>query len=488
MMSGDNANEIRSELNSPAITSKTSTIKISQQRNEADCNASNASDVRENVKLSNAYKGAVINGNQNASDRGIFVEQTLNSTTLLDDAITNVQEIASEAIGEGKIIKESAVIVNKESDSLRSLHVYDDSEDSNSDSCIDEQGNTDKVNGEQNWRQPVEVDTSDTESDSSTDYSLDENTSDDDASSKESVIIQTPKSIVRSNKNMDIPDEDLLPPVPDFSQLNINLLENDFMLIGQVVGIVNKLVTIEAFPNTPAFDVETFLFINHESTKKPIGEIFDILGPVSAPMYTVRFNSLMDIENLGLKQGVKIFAAPKSQYSKYVFVSQLMKMKGSDASWLNDEEPPPELLEFSDDEQEMQARKSAKRAHIKRAHNDSFTRHQQYEKAMNQCNLLNTKVSRLVDARRNIFRQSSPFRDMVQGYPISPVPNTMRVLDSVSHIPPAFDPSVPPPGFPLLHFIGDSAPWGPHLEQRPMPNMNPHKDHRHFPGPSSKGV
>ncbi|KAG5443346.1 hypothetical protein CSKR_108128 [Clonorchis sinensis] len=35
-----------------------------------------------------------------------------------------------------------------------------------------------------------------------------------------------------------------------------------------------------------------------------------------------------------------------------VFYSQLVQMKGSDASWVGDMEPPPEELEFSDDEQE----------------------------------------------------------------------------------------------------------------------------------------
>ncbi|KER34042.1 hypothetical protein T265_00226 [Opisthorchis viverrini] len=35
-----------------------------------------------------------------------------------------------------------------------------------------------------------------------------------------------------------------------------------------------------------------------------------------------------------------------------VFYSQLVQMKGSDASWVGDTEPPPEELEFSDDEQE----------------------------------------------------------------------------------------------------------------------------------------
>ena len=38
--------------------------------------------------------------------------------------------------------------------------------------------------------------------------------------------------------------------------------------------------------------------------------------------------------------------------TKYVFVHQLQNEKGSDASWKHDNEPPPEQLDFSDDEEE----------------------------------------------------------------------------------------------------------------------------------------
>ena len=37
-----------------------------------------------------------------------------------------------------------------------------------------------------------------------------------------------------------------------------------------------------------------------------------------------------------------------------------MKMKISDASWANDEEPPPQFLEFSDDEEEQKAKREIK--------------------------------------------------------------------------------------------------------------------------------
>ncbi|KAA3671423.1 uncharacterized protein DEA37_0014830 [Paragonimus westermani] len=43
-----------------------------------------------------------------------------------------------------------------------------------------------------------------------------------------------------------------------------------------------------------------------------------------------------------------------------VFYSQLLQMKGSDASWIGDVEPPPDELEFSDDEKERIYKRSLK--------------------------------------------------------------------------------------------------------------------------------
>ncbi|OTF83536.1 H/ACA ribonucleoprotein complex non-core subunit NAF1-like protein [Euroglyphus maynei] len=43
-------------------------------------------------------------------------------------------------------------------------------------------------------------------------------------------------------------------------------------------------------------------------------------------------------------------------YTKYVFVNNLIREKGCDASWKDNNEPPPEHQDYSDDEQERQAR------------------------------------------------------------------------------------------------------------------------------------
>ena len=57
---------------------------------------------------------------------------------------------------------------------------------------------------------------------------------------------------------------------------------------------------------------------------------------------------------------MKTYFAPRSDLTSYVFLEQLMAMKISDASWVNDEEPPPQFLEYSDDEEEQRVKREMK--------------------------------------------------------------------------------------------------------------------------------
>ena len=115
---------------------------------------------------------------------------------------------------------------------------------------------------------------------------------------------------------------------------------------------------VESVPGVPALDLDTVLFIREgEAT---LGRVFDVIGPVTQPLYVVRFNSKEHVAERGLSVGMQVYFAPKSELTSYVFLEQLMKMKISDASWMNDEEPPPQFLDYSDDEEEQRAKKEWK--------------------------------------------------------------------------------------------------------------------------------
>lgn len=117
-------------------------------------------------------------------------------------------------------------------------------------------------------------------------------------------------------------------------------------------------MVVEAFFNQPALDIDSILFLDRG--KRALGKIFDVFGPVNKPYYAVRFNNPDHIKTFNVLIKEPVFCAPETEHSSFVLVSQLLKMKGSDASWKYNNEPPPELLDYSDDEAEKLAKKKRK--------------------------------------------------------------------------------------------------------------------------------
>ncbi|KAL0870956.1 hypothetical protein ABMA27_004779 [Loxostege sticticalis] len=153
---------------------------------------------------------------------------------------------------------------------------------------------------------------------------------------------------------------DDLPPIED---LAISLPAQETTKIGTIASIVDRLVIVRAFPETPAVDLDSVLFLDNGA--KTLGKVFDVFGPVTEPHYCVRFNSREHAASRGAAPGADVYYAPRTDHTNYVFLAELLKVKGSDASWLHDIEPPPHQVDYSDDEEERRAnraRKDAKRA------------------------------------------------------------------------------------------------------------------------------
>lgn len=141
-----------------------------------------------------------------------------------------------------------------------------------------------------------------------------------------------------------------LPPIQD---LQITVPEEECVEFGQIHSIVDQLVLVNA--RQILLDLETVIFL--EKGQKVLGEVFDVLGQVAEPFYCVRFNSNKQIREKQINIGDIAYIAPKTQYTQYMILTNLMKLKGSDASWENDMEPPPRFLDYSDDEQEQFSRR-----------------------------------------------------------------------------------------------------------------------------------
>ncbi|NWZ75977.1 NAF1 protein, partial [Poecile atricapillus] len=152
---------------------------------------------------------------------------------------------------------------------------------------------------------------------------------------------------------------DKLPPVEDLSIILPDDVE--LKLFGTVSSIIEQLVIIESLKGLPPVNEESIIF---KEDRQVAGKIFEIFGPVSHPFYVMRFNSSDHIKERGINVQDSMYFAPSvKDFTQYIFAEKLKQEKGSDASWKNDQEPPPEVLEFSDDEKEKEAKQKKKKPH-----------------------------------------------------------------------------------------------------------------------------
>lgn len=121
-----------------------------------------------------------------------------------------------------------------------------------------------------------------------------------------------------------------------------------------ISSIVDQLVLVEAYPHSAPLDIDSVLFLDRG--QRALGKIFDVIGPVATPIYCIRFNTNDEIKSKGISIGERVFCAPRTEHTSYVILSSIMN-KGSDASWKNDVEPPENLIDYSDDEQERKAKR-----------------------------------------------------------------------------------------------------------------------------------
>lgn len=143
--------------------------------------------------------------------------------------------------------------------------------------------------------------------------------------------------------------------LPPLEELVITVDPNvELVHTGTITGIVGCLVIVKANQNIPPLNENTILFLEGRIV---LGQIFEVFGPVGSPWYSLRFNSHKDIEKKSISCGQKVYCAPKVEnLTNYVFVEHLRMMKGSDASWEDNNEPPEKYIDYSDDEEERRAK------------------------------------------------------------------------------------------------------------------------------------
>ncbi|XP_053698935.1 H/ACA ribonucleoprotein complex non-core subunit NAF1-like [Sabethes cyaneus] len=148
--------------------------------------------------------------------------------------------------------------------------------------------------------------------------------------------------------------ETLIHELPPIEELQISVPESQCKSIGYVQSIVAQIVIVQSLAGVELLNIDTVLFL--EKGKRSLGKIFDVIGQVASPMYCVLFNSRQEVTDKGITVGAPVFCAPQTEHTQFIILSELMKHKGSDASWLDDAEAPDYALDYSDDEQERRAR------------------------------------------------------------------------------------------------------------------------------------
>ncbi|KAM4708967.1 H/ACA ribonucleoprotein complex non-core subunit NAF1 [Discoglossus pictus] len=163
-------------------------------------------------------------------------------------------------------------------------------------------------------------------------------------------------------KNNDVPlktkGELLINELPSVEELSI-ILPDDVELkpFGTISSIIEQLVIIESLKDVPPIHEDSVIF---KENRHAVGKIFEIFGPVPHPFYVIRFNSKEHIESKTINIKDTMYFAPTFEDCTQYIIPDKLKERGSDASWANDLEPPPDALEFSDDEKEREAKQKKK--------------------------------------------------------------------------------------------------------------------------------
>lgn len=384
-------------------------------------------------------------------------------------------------------------LIQVNNQSLQLLHAYDDNDDDDDEEEEeDEAESTDDDDEEEEeeviydgeyreTRQVLTDSEQDSDSDSSSSSSSSStslffsNTSDSDSDNEISQGAVNNKTTKKcTNRPVKTKGELTLEDLPPIEDLKISVPESDCVAVGKVFQIVDKLVVIEALKNTPVLDLDSVLFFEDG---QPLGQIFDVFGPVTEPYYCVRFNSDEHIKEKNIVKDQIVYCAPKTEYTSYVFVNQLLKMKGSDASWRHNNEPPVSQLDYSDDEEERKAKKALRKPPVRVDVEDGNVpprkRPTAYEQRMNERNL--QMSMRAANRQRNQWKERTSFAERrgpsadVVWSPAMPQP----VFEQPAPvIPTSFTPRPPNPAFGSSPFFGAAPVMQNNMPRQPPPSSS----------------
>ncbi|KAJ7040299.1 Gar1/Naf1 RNA binding region-domain-containing protein [Mycena alexandri] len=229
-------------------------------------------------------------------------------------------------------------------------------------------------------------------------------------------------------KELDVDDDEepgVAVPTTTYFQTKNELVETDIVVpdieevgpdevlerVGEIMSIMDKTVIVKGAPSgvfarasDQALDSDTLLVFED---RKVLGYIYETFGPTSQPLYQVKFSASYPVDQDKVQLSRPVFHVP--QRSRFVFVNQIRRFKGSDASNMHDEEPADDELEFSDDEAEAAYKSSLKRKRESRVNSRQST------PAL-------MRDQDLATLERNPYDDHSPYDDNFGSGPSRPAP------------------------------------------------------------------
>ncbi|WYZ46024.1 hypothetical protein EsH8_IX_000249 [Colletotrichum jinshuiense] len=142
-------------------------------------------------------------------------------------------------------------------------------------------------------------------------------------------------------------------PKPDVTLTADDKIEE----LGLIDQIVENIMVVKAF--TPGeYQVLDSGSVLCTADRKVFGVVWETIGKVLQPMYTVMLSTAEEIKEAGLEVGTKVYYP--AAHATFVFTQPLKSLKGSDASNIHDEEVAEDEMEFSDDEKEAEHKRQNK--------------------------------------------------------------------------------------------------------------------------------
>ena len=112
---------------------------------------------------------------------------------------------------------------------------------------------------------------------------------------------------------------------PEVEIVDLTLAASEEILpLGRIYRIVDDFVVIKCLDSHKILDLDSMIF---DENRKCVGYIFEVLGLVSDPYYSLHFNTNSDILSLGLHLNQDLYYSPNEKYARYVLVDMLREME-----------------------------------------------------------------------------------------------------------------------------------------------------------------